>query len=158
MPRGVFQKKVTPVYERLMRRTVIDERTGCINWIGSTAFGGHGQLRTKNKRSVAAHRVSWEHHNGPIPAGMKVCHHCDNPPCVNPDHLFLGTQADNMRDMIKKGRNRRGATHHNAKLSDARVIEIILANGTQREIAKQFGVSQTYVGQLKQGLRRKMAR
>jgi len=95
-----------------------------------------------------AHRVSWELHNGPIPDGMLVCHHCDNRACVRPGHLFLGTAADNSADMIRKGRARRGETHHTAKLSEADVIAIrrMRASGeTQQAVADRFGIALTTV-------------
>lgn len=81
----------------------------CWEWIGArTAPGWHGifaAIATRRSRTmVVAHRYSWELHNGPIPAGLKVCHRCDNPPCVNPDHLYLGTQKVNMSDAGRKGR------------------------------------------------------
>lgn len=84
---------------------------GCWLWIGSTnkvkPGSGAGQIRIKGRKNpVLAHRISWEIHKGPIPEGMNVCHSCDNPPCVNPDHLFLGSQSDNLKDMFAKGRNR----------------------------------------------------
>jgi hypothetical protein len=72
-----------------------EETYGCISV---------GSRRDKSKRMVAAHKVSWEIANGPVPAGKKVCHRCDVPACVRPDHLFLGTQGENVNDMIKKGR------------------------------------------------------
>lgn len=80
--------------------------TGCWEWLGARANGGYGLFAVQNPRRITAHRYSWELHNGPIPAGMHVLHHCDNPPCVNPAHLFLGTASDNMRDMLAKGRGR----------------------------------------------------
>lgn len=80
---------------------------GCWLWTGATArgygtFGSGGQFG----RNVLAHRFAWQRKNGPIPAGMVICHSCDNPPCVNPAHLWIGTHADNVADKIAKGRSR----------------------------------------------------
>lgn len=79
-------------------------------------------------RFSSAHRVAWELTNGPIPEGLHACHHCDNPPCCNPSHLFLGTAKDNARDMVEKGRHRPGRLpgelHPNARLTWERVAEI----------------------------------
>lgn len=74
----------------------------------------HGHMTMPVKRHALVHRVSWEMHVGPIPDGMLVCHKCDNPPCVRPDHLFLGSDADNLRDMAIKGRA--GSVVHPEKL------------------------------------------
>lgn len=96
--------------------------------------------------------------NGPIPDGLHVLHHCDNPPCVNPAHLFLGTNADNVADKTAKGRGRggRGEAHRNAKLTADQVREIreLAASGlTQREIAARYGVRHTAIGKILRGER-----
>lgn len=77
---------------------------GCWLWMRSTGNYGYGQFALTPQRQVRAHRYSYEARHGPIPAGMVVCHRCDNPCCVNPEHLFLGTQRDNIQDCIQKGR------------------------------------------------------
>ncbi len=79
---------------------------GCWEWIGAQIPKGYGQIRYIKRRQILTHRLAWEELSGPIPDGLYVCHHCDNPPCVRLDHLFLGTQADNMEDMMLKGRGR----------------------------------------------------
>jgi len=118
----------------------------CWEWLRCRDKYGYGQTSV-SKTKLGAHRVIWEITNGPIPPGMCVLHACDNSPCCNPGHLFLGTHADNMKDMAKKGRGRgaRGEENHNAKLTDEIVLEIrrlYKAGGiTQGKIAGKYGVS-----------------
>lgn len=143
-----------------MQRQNIEERFlsyvkkipgGCWIWTGSVqkARGGYGQFMVKPK-VWRSHRWSFQFYRGPIPDGALVCHKCDNPRCVNPDHLFLGTYSDNLVDAIRKGRNAapqpsrlRGAQHHNAKLTQEQASEIRaqMAAGVPRvHIAADFGV------------------
>lgn len=90
--------------ERLASRVVVNPETGCHVWSSTLSTGGYGRVL------VSAHRLAWELAHGPIPGGLLVLHKCDNPPCCNPEHLFLGTIADNMADKIRKGRGRNGWT------------------------------------------------
>ena len=97
---------------------------------------------------MAAHRVSWTLEHGEIPAGMCVCHHCDNRRCVRPDHLFLGTAKDNMQDMVKKGRAtkaNRGSGNGMAKLTEEQVYEIreVSKYGDLKRLGEKFGVSKS---------------
>lgn len=103
--------KTRPLADRFWAK--VNKTEGCWEWTGAKGRGGYGQLYVDGK-DVRAHRVSWELHHGPIPKGMFVCHHCDNQPCVRPEHLFIGDNAANMRDAFAKGRHstpwmRRGA-------------------------------------------------
>lgn len=88
--------------------TRVTKGESCWEWQGNRNRLGYGVIRVEPgrlARRVLTHRFSWELHNGPIPSGLFVCHRCDNPPCVNPAHLFLGTMRDNTRDMMAKGRD-----------------------------------------------------
>lgn len=114
-----------------------------------------------HRKMMSAHRVSYELHNGTIPDGLFVCHKCDNPACVNPKHLFLGTPDDNMKDKVKKGRHKwnpptfHGEKHPMAKLTQAQVDEIrgLFATNTYKkvELAKRFNISNTHVGYILSG-------
>ena len=89
--------------ERFLAKVV--KTDGCWKWIGATTSSGYGCIGLGRRRKLQAHRVSYELYVGEIPEGRMVLHRCDNPPCCNPDHLFIGTQTDNMRDAARKGRN-----------------------------------------------------
>jgi hypothetical protein len=90
--------------ERFWSKVGKGSAASCWEWTGARIPQGYGSLGTRERSQIGAHRISWSIHNGPIPPGMFVLHRCDNPPCVNPAHLFLGTQLDNMRDKLQKGR------------------------------------------------------
>lgn len=129
----------------------------CWEWKASIAGIGYGQIKlTGQRRQAYAHRVAYILENGDIPENMIVCHRCDNPKCVNPDHLFLGTQKDNMLDMKQKNRQTNGEKNARAKLTDQDVREIrsLLETGiSQRKIASIYGVHQIQVSRIKTGKR-----
>lgn len=144
-----FRKKVWP-----------EPMSGCHLWSGTVCRQGYGRFRSGGPDTLA-HRVSWVIANGAIPEGdgshgTCVCHKCDNPSCVNPDHLFLGTHQDNMTDCGSKGRSRvphiSGESHACAKLTAAQVVEIrerYAAGGvTQRELAEAFRVGQAQISRV----------
>ena len=99
-----------PILRRFFSNVRISEPDACWEWIGSKYTVGYGQFSIpvdgRNRTMVGAHRFAWALAFGKTPKGMFVCHHCDNPPCVRPDHLFLGTHTENIRDMLRKGRGR----------------------------------------------------
>ena len=121
--------------------------SGCIEWTGATS-NGYGNINVGNNKWKLAHRVAWELEHGAIEDGLWVLHSCDNPLCVNVRHLFLGTHADNMKDMSLKKRNRRGINHHWAKLFDDSIRDIRTrrASGESRKlIAEMYGISPGHV-------------
>jgi hypothetical protein len=140
---GCMRAKKDPL-TRFLSHVIRDAESGCWLWQASELWStGYGQFH-----GDGAHRWSWRLHRGPIPKGLHVCHKCDVRPCVNPDHLFLGTPKDNMRDAYIKKRlvpgplpRFEGVNHPNAKLTEKAIIEIRSSSETGVSMAKKFGVS-----------------
>jgi len=143
----------TPVYVRLLQNIdYVSSPDGCWLWKGPILKTGYGRICSKRK-NFSTHRVSYEYHHGIIPFGMNVLHKCDVRHCVNPKHLFLGTHQDNMDDCVAKGRTTHGRNHPNARLTegDIRAIRELSASMSQKQLAAQFGVHFTTVGQILRG-------
>ena len=122
----------------------------CWEWQGFIESDGYGRLTVSGK-DWRSHRYSWLIANGVSPDGLVVCHRCDNRRCVNPDHLFLGTNAENMQDKIDKGRQTHGSRHGSAKLTEAdipKIVEAYNSGKSQTEVGALFGVSQDLVSRV----------
>jgi hypothetical protein len=124
----------------------VDKRgpNDCWPWRGPRDRKGYGCAYTgRGGLSRLAHRFAWTLINGPVPAGLLICHHCDNPPCCNPTHLFSGTILDNARDMVAKGRGGepKGARNGNAKLTREQVITLLADQRGDTIVARELGVS-----------------
>jgi hypothetical protein len=150
----------------LLRRAGISvEKTdrapnGCILWNGSKTRQGYGRTKRKNYGQIYVHRLVWSIANGEIPDNMKICHKCDNPSCININHLFMGTQKENIQDAITKGRfhqfckkgenrlgNKRGAGKR--KLLPADVVSIVNGPETYVGLSKKYGVSTDTIWRVK---------
>lgn len=154
-------KKTTDAVERFWSK--VEKTDGCWNWLGAVGVGGYGRFWISDEAVSFAHRFSYELAYGPIPDDKLVCHHCDNPRCVRPDHFFVGTHADNTNDARNKGRLatgdrsgsrlhperlKRGEQNARAKLTEDQVREIrrLAGSVTQAELAKRFGVAACVIG------------
>ncbi len=133
------------------RRYTVDPQSGCWVWIGSTNQDGYGLWSAHGEKR--AHRASFVLHHGVIPKGMHVLHTCDNPGCVNPDHLRLGTHQDNMADLRKKGRayGAAGETNKAAKLTERQAIQIMSDSRSCGVIATEYGVSSATIDNIRNG-------
>jgi hypothetical protein len=127
--------------------------TPCTEWTSYRNAAGYGVIGRRKKR---AHRRAWEEKYGPIPEGLDVRHKCDNPACINVEHLELGTHAENMQDMVQRGRSSRGSQRPLSKLTEdqVKVIRIRLADpyrGINNDLAAEFGVSKQTICNIKNG-------
>lgn len=171
-----FPHDARSVAERFWQYVDRHGPNGCWVWTASRDLHGYGQIFRGGHRqagSMRAHRVSWVLHYGPIPNGLGVLHHCDNPPCVRPDHLWLGTPRDNSEDRDRKGRTRppsrpavtwqqqhperilRGAQISTAKLTDALVLEMrrryAAGDGSYKSLAREYGISKATCAEILTG-------
>lgn len=148
------------VEERFWRFVV--KTDACWQWIGkSVNRKGYGQIGLGGKygKHITAHRLSYIIHKGEIPEGLVIMHSCDNPWCVNPDHLTAGTQSENIIDAIAKGRKalpnlpyHAGETHPSAKLNEAQAREVRFSGRPLKELAKELGISYTTARRIRAGI------
>jgi len=145
---------VKPIEKRVWSKVAWDDsEDDCWPWIGNRGKHGYGLFSFTPRRRVFAHRIVWELANGrPLLRTEFICHRCDNPPCVRPSHLFVGTQAENLADMRTKGRHSRGESRPAAKLTEAQVREIRLyyATGTvsQGALSRAYGLTRSSIDDL----------
>ena len=157
MPKGVFIRKLRPLMERFEEKYIPEPMSGCYLWTAALKPNGYGMFIVDGRREQRArspqyaHRAAWALHKGEIPRGLNVLHNCDNRACVNPDHLFLGTQQDNVDDMYKKGRANRpfGERSPSAKLTDAQVIMVRQSKLSNKELASQLGIDASCISRIK---------
>jgi hypothetical protein len=127
----------------------VEKTKSCWLWIAGKSAAGYGMTYNAQRRLVLAHRASWEMEHGEIPEDRFVCHKCDIRNCVRPDHLFLGSSADNHQDMVNKGRHAKGAQLPQSKLSEAEVRQIrasyALRKTTHGQLAVTYGVSRSAI-------------
>lgn len=138
------------------------DKNGCINWLGSKDKNGYGRIKPSGEKRIRAHRFSYQRFIGAIPDGYFVCHNCDNPSCVNPKHLWLGTNAENTKDRSIKDRSAKNNLAGlplkllpNSKLTKENVLEIrkLISNKIpQIQIAKKFNVHRDTILKIKKGI------
>ena len=146
-PPVVSSRPLSDEIRWLLSRVEYDTNGGCWLWAGSIGSYGYGRIE-RDGRQTGAHRRAWEVFRGPIPKGLILCHKCDVRACVNPDHIFLGTNKDNTADMWRKGRH---PGRHPADTRSA-VADLITLGETHAAIARATGVSATTVNTIKREL------
>lgn len=141
--------------ERFMKRVAVGKPDECWEWTASRKKNWYGNWRGVDGKTEGAHRSAWRLMRGPVPGGLFVLHRCDNPICVNPCHLFLGTQGDNLGDMHQKGRAgtkaRKGQKHGMSKLTDEQAKQIMESKLSPKELAEKFGVSRSAIYHIREG-------
>lgn len=151
-----YLRRITPLGDRLLAFASIDP-AGCWLFNGYRMKNGYGLIGMgrRGEPSILAHRASWAVHRGEIPEGLHVLHRCDVRNCINPDHLFLGTQADNAKDMDSKGRRvttrQVGESNPFSKLTEAQVREIRAGTKSAASYARKFGVAPITAQQARSG-------
>jgi len=130
--------------ERITNKVQICAETGCWNWKGAKQGSGYGELIIAGKKYYA-HRLAYALFHGKWPGRLYVCHSCDNVSCVNPEHLFLGTQKDNLQDMAAKGRSTRGERHPQAKLTADDVRAIRSSEYSEQTLADKYSVTRSNI-------------
>lgn len=147
----LIDHRARPAIERFQENIGKPDENGCWPWIGGGVSRGYGSFVSDSGKRMKVHRYAWELVNGPIPYGLCVLHKCDNPSCVNPHHLFIGTLDENSKDMINKGRSCRGERHPNSKLTenDVASIRTLRDNGlSYSDLARRFCVNQTAIAKI----------
>lgn len=147
-----------PLSEKFWEKVDTRGPDECWPWKGATVSHDRGYLSIlcpDRRRNILASRISYELNVQPIPGDLRVLHKCDNPNCVNPCHLFLGTMKDNTRDMMAKGRNRcgrqPGEQSSRAKLTNEQAYAIRISSRSRRELGKEYGISPSVVGDIRRG-------
>ncbi len=148
---GKIKRTSRPPEERFWEK-VQKKRRGCWEWLGGKIPDGYGSFRINKDTVTLAHRYMWELKIELIPEGMQILHHCDNPGCVRLDHLFLGTNAMNMEDKCKKGRQTRGEAHPQAKLDEDDIFDIFFLYGkrkwTPSDLAEAYEIDRSQVSDI----------
>lgn len=140
-------------HERILNGTFINPKTRCWEWNGHKDKKGYGRMSDAQSCEVLVHRISWCEFIGQIPKGMHILYHCDNPKCCNPEHLYVGTNEDNVKDRQARGRSKGAAGEKNtkAKLTENDVLIIRKSTGTHASLGRKYGVSYSTISAIRSG-------